>query len=110
MANSIYQINKGINKPIEFKGLKGQYIWYSGIGILCLLIVYAILYVTGINQYVAIAITGALGAAMFSKVYGLSNKYGEHGLMKLLAKKSVPKVVKSNSRNVFRQLTKPVRK
>jgi hypothetical protein len=110
MANSIYQINKGINKPIEFKGLKAQYIWYLGIGILGLLIVYASLYVTGVNQYLAIAITGALGAGMVSKVYGLSNKYGEHGMMKVLAKRSVPKVVKSNSRNVFRQLTKHSRK
>ncbi|MEO7488719.1 MAG: DUF4133 domain-containing protein [Ferruginibacter sp.] len=26
MSNSVYQINKGINKSIEFKGLKAQYI------------------------------------------------------------------------------------
>jgi hypothetical protein len=32
--NSVYKINKGINKPIEFKGLKAQYIGYLGIGIL----------------------------------------------------------------------------
>jgi len=24
MSNSVYQINKGINKPIEFKGLKAD--------------------------------------------------------------------------------------
>ena len=33
MANSVYKINKGINKPIEFKGLKAQYIWYLGGGL-----------------------------------------------------------------------------
>lgn len=33
MSNSVYQINKGINKPIEFKGLKAQYIWYLGGGL-----------------------------------------------------------------------------
>lgn len=26
MSNIVYQINKSINKPIEFKGLKAQYI------------------------------------------------------------------------------------
>jgi len=26
--SSVYKINKGINKPIEFKGLKAQYIAY----------------------------------------------------------------------------------
>ena len=30
MGNSVYQINKGINKAIEFKGLKAQYIWVPG--------------------------------------------------------------------------------
>ncbi len=24
--SSVYQINKGINKPVEFRGLKAQYI------------------------------------------------------------------------------------
>src|SRR4029450_6697341 len=27
MSTSVYKINKGINKPIEFKGLKARYIW-----------------------------------------------------------------------------------
>ena len=30
MANSVYVINKGINAPITFKGLKAQYIWWLG--------------------------------------------------------------------------------
>ena len=42
MSNSVYQINKGINKPIEFKGLKAQYIWYLGGGLVALLILFAI--------------------------------------------------------------------
>ena len=44
MANSIYQINKGINQSIEFKGLKAQYIWYLAGGLVILLIVFAVLY------------------------------------------------------------------
>ncbi len=43
------------------------------------------------------------GSALTYKVYGMSRKYGEHGMMKALAKRSVPKVVKANSRNVFRK-------
>jgi len=43
MTNSIYQINKGINKPIEFKGLKAQYIWYLGGGLVALLVLFAII-------------------------------------------------------------------
>ena len=42
--NSVYKINKGINKPIEFKGLKAQYIGYLGAGVIVLLILFAIFY------------------------------------------------------------------
>ncbi len=42
MANSVYQINKGINQSIEFKGLKAQYIWYLGGGVIALLIIFAV--------------------------------------------------------------------
>ncbi len=38
MKTSVYRINKGINNPIGFKGLKAQYIWYLGGGLICLLI------------------------------------------------------------------------
>ncbi|PSK90786.1 DUF4133 domain-containing protein [Taibaiella chishuiensis] len=101
MANSVYEINKGINKSIEFKGLKAQYIWYLGIGILILLLVFGFLYVLGINQIICVVIIGGLGAVLFQKVYAMSNKYGEHGMMKRFAQRSVPKVVKSNSRKRF---------
>ena len=36
---------KGINKPLEFKGLKAQYIWYLGGGLVALLILFAIMYI-----------------------------------------------------------------
>jgi len=101
MANSIYQVNKGINKSIEFKGLKAQYIWYLAIGILVLLILFSVMYIIGINQYICMAIILSGGSALTYKVYGMSRKYGEHGMMKALAKQSVPKVVKVNSRKVF---------
>ena len=71
MSNSVYQINKGINKPIEFKGLKAQYIWYLGGGLVILMIIFVILYIAGINIY------------------------GQYGLMKKKKKKAVPKVIKS---------------
>ena len=48
MGNSVYKINKGINNPIVFKGLKGQYIGYLAIGLLVLLVLFAILYVIGV--------------------------------------------------------------
>jgi len=61
MASSVYKINKGINKPIEFKGLKAQYIAYLGAGLIVLLILFAILYIVGVNMFVCLAFIGALG-------------------------------------------------
>src|SRR5690242_8582297 len=101
MNNSVYKINKGINKPIEFKGFKAQYIWYLGIGLVGLLILFAVLYIVGVNTYVCLVLTLMLGAALFIRVSKLSNKYGEHGMMKKIASQSVPRVVKSYSRKMF---------
>lgn len=104
MANSVYKVNKGINKPIEFKGLKAQYIWYLAAAVIALLIVFAILYIIGINPFICVAIIFVLGALTIVKVYSLSNKYGEHGMMKKLASKSIPHSIKSTSRSVFKKL------
>lgn len=97
MATSIYQINKGINKPVEFKGLKAQYIWYLGGGLVTLLVLFAILYIAGVNIFFCIAIIVSFGTALFMYVYRMSRTYGEHGLMKKMARKAVPNVVKSYS-------------
>jgi hypothetical protein len=101
MANSVYQINKGINQSIEFKGLKAQYIWYLGGGVVVLLIVFAVMYLIGLPSYLCIGVILIAGTLLVMRIYGMSNKYGEHGLMKALARKQVPKVVKSRSRQVF---------
>ena len=101
MGNSVYQINKGINKSIEFKGLKAQYIWYFGGGVIALLILFAIMYIIGINSFICIGIVLISGTVLVVKLYSLSNTYGEYGMMKTVAKRSVPKVIKSKSRAVF---------
>lgn len=101
MANSVYQINKGINQSIEFKGLKAQYIWYLGGGVIALLIIFAAMYIIGLPSFVCIGIILIAGTLLVIRIYRMSNKYGEYGLMKALARKQVPKVLKSRSRKVF---------
>ncbi len=103
MANSVYQINKGINRSIEFKGLKAQYIWYLGGGVVVLLVLFAILYVLGVPSVICIGIALGAGAVLVVKTYAMSSKYGEHGMMKAIAKRRVPKAIKTYSRKVFLQ-------
>jgi len=99
--SSVYKINKGINKPIEFKGLKAQYIWYLAGGLLALLILFTILYIWGVNSFVCLGLTLILGTALFMYVYKLSHDYGEYGMMKKIASKGIPRVVKSRTRRTF---------
>ena len=104
MSNSVYSINKGINQSIEFKGLKAQYIWYLGGGILTLLVLFAILYIIGLPSLLCVGFIGGTGALLVFKIYRMSHKYGEHGMMKALAKKQVPKYLKVYSRKIFIKL------
>ena len=113
MATSRYAINKGVNQSIVFKGLKAQYIWYMGGGMFALLIIYAVMYMAGVNTYISLAITICLGGLLLIGIYHLSSTYGEHGLLKALARRNIPVVVKSNSRKIFmqnRKMTGSVRK
>ena len=106
MANSVYKINKGINRPIEFKGLKAQYIWYLGGVLVGLLILFAGLYIGGVNTYLCLTLILVLGTSALAWIYRLSNRYGEFGLMKKLAKANVPACLKSYSRNMFINFSK----
>jgi len=101
MSNSVYEINKGINRPIEFKGLKAQYIWYLGGGMVLVFMFYVVLYTAKVDTFLTLALTGLLGAGLFTTVYHLSSTYGEHGLSKALAKSKVPKIIKAKSRLPF---------
>jgi hypothetical protein len=101
MSNSVYQINKGINQSIEFKGFKAQYIWYLGGGVVVLMILFAIMYIIGLPSFICIGLIGVLGTILVVKIYKMSNKYGEYGMMKALAKKQLPKSIKVYSRGVF---------
>ena len=105
MSTSVYQINKGINKPVEFKGLKAQYIWYLGGGLLLLLVLFAVLYICGVNTLVCLGVIIISGTILFMHTYKLSNKYGQYGLMKSLAKRSIPKTVKNSTRKIFVNLS-----
>jgi hypothetical protein len=104
MKNSIYTINKGINKSIEFRGLRAQYIWYFGGMVTVLLVLFAVLYICGVNTYICLVLIGAAATGSAVKIFALSHEYGEHGLMKAMARKQVPKVLKSFTRKNFQNL------
>ncbi|EHQ24624.1 DUF4133 domain-containing protein [Mucilaginibacter paludis] len=104
--SSVYSINKGINRPIMFRGLKAQYIGYLAGGLVALIVLFAILYISGVNTYACLLIIFGSGTGLITVVSRLSHKYGRFGLMKRQAKRSLPDYLWSGSRKVFRLLRK----
>ena len=88
---STYNINKGIGRTVEFKGLKAQYLFIFAGGLLGILILVMILYMAGVNSYCCLFL-GAGGASVIVwQTFALNKKYGEHGLMKIGARKKHPR-------------------
>lgn len=102
--SSVYTINKGINRPIEFKGLKAQYIAYLATGLVSLLVLFVVIYILGVNMFICLALILILGTLLFVFVYRLSDTYGQYGLLKKMAKRSLPVFLKVRSRKVFLSL------
>lgn len=104
MVTKVYPINRGINRPITFRGLKAQYILYGGGIIAGDLLLFAVLYISGLNSWFCIIIAFGLGSYGTSIVYRLSNRHGEFGLARKRATKRIPKTIRSSSRKIFTQL------
>ncbi|MES2331153.1 MAG: DUF4133 domain-containing protein [Bacteroidota bacterium] len=92
--NNVYAINKGVSKPIVFKGLKAQWIgWLAG-GLLSLLLLFAVCYIAGAPVIACVVVVMLLGAGVFTGVSRGNKKYGEHGWMKQMAYRATPKQIK----------------
>jgi len=96
-----FSINKGIGRSAEFNGLIAQYLFIFAGGLLGLFVVFVVMYMAGVNQWICIGF-GVISALVL--VYGtfyLNSKYGEHGLMKSLARRNHPRYI-INRRTISR--------
>ena len=88
-----YSINKGIGRPVEFKGLKAQYLFIFAGGLLAAFVLFVILYMAGASQWLCIGFGVVSASATVWLTFRLNAKYGEHGLMKLGAARMRPRHV-----------------
>ena len=88
-----YSINRGIGKPAEFKGLRSQYLFIFAGGLLADFVLFIILYMIGINQWVCIGVGVVAASALVYFTFMLNDKYGTHGLMKVTARRSHPRYI-----------------
>ncbi len=58
-----WEINKGVGRTVEFKGLKAQYLFLFAGGLLAVFILVVILYLCGISQ-IACLVIGVVGATL----------------------------------------------
>ncbi|MGI4734809.1 MAG: DUF4133 domain-containing protein [Janthinobacterium lividum] len=100
-----YPLNKGINKPIELKGLVGaRYIFLLVAGLGGVFVGFIALRVAGANTYLSVALAFGVGAGWVTRVFALSAKHGEHGAMKLRAKGRQPQRIVSRNARLFQDL------
>ena len=77
-----FEINKGVGRTVEFKGLKAQYLFLFAGGLLAVFILVVVLYLCGVSQ-IACLIIGIVGATLVVwQTFAMNRKYGQYGLMK----------------------------
>lgn len=105
-----FNINKGIGKSVEFKGLKSQYLFIFAAGLLVVFVVFVIMYMAGIDQWFCIGFGCIAAAVLVGLTFNLNAKYGEYGLMKMLAQKQHPRYLINRKvpRRLFRLKNKKV--
>ena len=88
---SSYNLNKGIGKQAEFMGLRSQYLFLFAGGLLGVFILFVVLYMIGVNQWVCIVLGLALAGSVLYYTFSMNARYGSHGLMKAGAAKKHPR-------------------
>lgn len=99
-----YKIYKGTNRPLEFRGLKAQYIGRLVATVLGNLVGYVGLHLAGVNSYLALIVALGVGAWMAMRLYRLSNTYGQYGWMKRRACRRIPAALAGSSRRLFKTI------
>lgn len=86
-----YALNKGVLRPLEFKGLRARYIFVALGGFLVAFVVYMIL--SFVDSTVAV-VTGVLvGAVGIGLAFYLNSRFGATGLQQLMASKGCVKAL-----------------
>jgi hypothetical protein len=66
------------------------------------------MYVAGLSSCVCLLVSAVVSVLLVLRVYRMSKKYGEHGLMKASARRGVPGELVSRSRMLLCALKKDI--
>lgn len=95
---STYSVNRGVGKPIEFFGLRAQYVIYLCLLTFCVISFSFILFLFFDNAILILPLGIIAFLLAICSCFKLNNKFGEHGLMQLMASKKVVKHISVTKR------------
>lgn len=105
MANSIYRIQRDINKPIEFYGLKSLFMVIFAVGLLLLFAAFIGLYYAGIPRIPSLLSVTMAAMIWAVNVQRLSRRFGRYGLLKAYARRKLPDSVRIRDRRIFMDMS-----
>lgn len=106
MGKDVYHINKNIDRPLVFKGLKAQYIFYYLGVVVVSFILFALLNSFGVNTFLTLLIVTVFAFTGIKMVTVISDRFGKDGLMKHFAKGKIPPHLRIETRRYFLNLKK----
>lgn len=86
-----YTVNKGAGKGVEFKGLATVYLFVLAVGLAAVLLSVILLYFTGASPWACVAYGLIAGSVFAYVVFRMNARFGEHGLIKWLARQRRPR-------------------
>ncbi|HVS95201.1 MAG TPA: DUF4133 domain-containing protein [Puia sp.] len=82
MNRRVYPIHRAAGRPVVFKGFKGPFILIAGLTLITDVLVFVLLYVSGVSPWICIATMFGAGWLGLARVAGLSRGHGSAGVRK----------------------------
>ena len=71
-----FNVNKGIGRSPEFEGLKSQYLFIFSGGLLALFVIFVVMYMADIDQWVCIGFGVVSASVLVWVTFRMNSKYG----------------------------------
>ena len=98
----VYPVFRGVDNELEFRGLRGKYFYYAVGGVIGSIFVTLLLYILGVNLFLALLLMVATGSGVLFYMYSANKKYGRWGDVKQRVRSLKPHFVYQT--RPFRQL------
>lgn len=96
-----FDIHKGVDAPVEFKGLRSQYLFICAGGLIGSFLLIVAMNMVGFGHVVCLFTGVAMAVGVVTITFRLNDKYGTFGLMKAFSVRLHPRRI-TNRRCVQR--------